>query len=70
MLGWFATFDEILSIYVSRNIPIGYFYHGPRVPELHAPVSMGARVVRSKIPFDKLMQIRLGLRPFKLTLTP
>ena len=70
VLGWFATFDEILEIYVSRNIPVGYYYHGPRVAELHSPISMGVRVVRSKIPFDVLMQIRSGLFPFKLTLTP
>lgn len=70
LLGWFATFDEILSIYVSRNIPIGYFYHGPRVAELHSPISMGARVVRAKIPFDVLMQIRSGLKPFKSALAP
>jgi hypothetical protein len=70
VLGFYATFDEILNVYVSRNIPVGYFYHGPRVAELHTPISMGARVVRDKIPFDVLVQIRLGLKPFKLALTP
>jgi len=32
--GFVATFDEILSIYISRKIPIGYYLWG-HFPELH-----------------------------------
>jgi hypothetical protein len=69
LMGFFATFDEILNVYVSRNIPVGYFYHGPTVAELHEPKNLGIRVVQDKIPFHILMQIRLGLKPFKLALS-
>lgn len=72
MSGWFGSFDKFLDIYVSRSIPVGYFYHGPRVPDLYPiPIPEGAeRVIKRKMPFDVLMQIRSGLKPFKLALTP
>jgi hypothetical protein len=71
-LAWYGTFDKVLEIYVSRRIPVGYFYHGPNVPDL-LPIQVpeGAeRVVRRQIPFHILTQVRLGLKPFRRTLTP
>lgn len=71
-LAWYGTFDLRLRIYVSRGIPIGYFYHGPNVPDLlPIPIPDGAeRVIRRKMPPDILRQIRSNLKPFKRTLTP
>jgi hypothetical protein len=69
MSGWYGSFDKLLYIYVSRNIPVGYFYQGPRVPDLYPiPIPEGAeRVIKRKMPFDVLMQIRSGLKPFNST---
>lgn len=51
-LAWYGTFDKHLEIYLSRRIPVGYFYHGPNIPDLlPIPIPEGAeRVIRRKIP--------------------
>ena len=69
-LAWYGTFDEVLKIHVSRRIPVGYYYHGPNVPDL-LPIQIpegASRVIRREIPPDVLMEIRSRLKPFSLIL--
>ena len=64
MTGWMGTFDKVLHIYISRKIPVGYYYLG-YIQELHTQFVAGIGVQPDLDP-QTIAQVQRGLEPFKL----
>jgi len=54
------------KIYASRGIPIGFFYEGERIPELHWRPSNGVFDPEPELPAEVELQVWNTLYPFKL----
>lgn len=65
MTGWIATLDNVLSIYVSRRIPVGYYYWGHH-PELHTR-NVDGMGIQPHLDQQAIRQVQRGLEPFKLS---
>jgi hypothetical protein len=68
LAGFYGTYQERAPIYVSRAIPVGLFYEGERIPELHwRPHHENKnREVEPELPFEVVCKLHVELRPFKL----
>jgi hypothetical protein len=64
MTGWVAILDKVLSIYVSRRIPVGYYCWGHH-PELHTKYVDGMGI-QPHLDSQSIRQVQRGLEPFKL----
>jgi hypothetical protein len=70
--GFLGTYEkgpgvESIPIYVSRGIPVGFYYEDPRIPELHwRPMFPGERVLEPKLPMEIECKLQEELRPFQL----
>lgn len=53
-------------VYVSKAIPIGFFYEGPRIPALHWYPTKGTFDTEPELPAEIEMQVWNTLYPFKL----
>jgi hypothetical protein len=66
MLGMIGRFDG-KEIYVSRMIHIGFFYEGPRIPELHwHPNPANRYEIEPQISAEVELRVWNTLYPFKL----
>jgi hypothetical protein len=62
--GFFGCFDN-KPVYVSRSIPVGFYYEGPRIPEIHwRPAPGGKRMAEPELSFDVESQVLENLLPF------
>jgi hypothetical protein len=59
---WFRP--ERACIYVSRAIPLGYYYEGPHVPEIHWRPTSEERQVEPDLDWGIECKISLNLKPF------
>lgn len=68
MMGFVGIYQERAPIYVSRAIPVGTFYEGDRIPELHwrPDPNNKERVMEPEIPFEVTCKLHVDLRPFKV----
>jgi hypothetical protein len=63
-------FGKILNgidshIYVSKMIPVGFYYEGPRIEELHwVPSTIEPKELKPEISDEIKTQVFLGLKPF------
>jgi hypothetical protein len=70
--GFFGNYEkgpgvEPIPIYVSRGIPTGFYYEGPKIPELHwRPDLYDKRVLEPKLPMEIECKLQEELRPFQL----
>jgi hypothetical protein len=55
------------SVYVSKAIPIGFFYEGERIPALHWYPVQGSFDVEPELPAEVELQVWNTLYPFKLS---
>jgi len=55
------------DIYVSKAIPIGFFYEGERIPELHWYPPNGYLGLEPELPAEVELQVWNTLYPFKLS---
>lgn len=64
--GLYGYFDSTKPIHVSRAIPVGFYYEGPWVPELHwRPDPDGPRQLEPKLPFEVECRVLESLLPFQ-----
>jgi len=68
MMGLVGIYLERAPIYVSRAIPVGMFYQGDRIPEIHwrPDPNNKKRVIEPETPFKVICKLHVELRPFKL----
>jgi hypothetical protein len=68
LMGLVGTYKERTSIYVSRSIPVGLFYEGEYIPELHwrPDPKTSKRTLAPELPINIVCELQMGLRPFKL----
>ena len=67
LLGMIGQFDG-KSVYVSRAIPIGFFYEGPRISELHwRPSEHNRYEIEPELPAEIELNIWNALYPFKVS---
>lgn len=68
MMGFVGIYQERAPIYVSRAIPVGMFYQGERIPEIHWRPDQNnkKRVIEPEIPVEVICKLHVELRPFKL----
>jgi hypothetical protein len=54
--------DAKSSVYVSREIPEGYYYEGPRIPELHCKPEWGS--IKPDLSDETVTLLEQKLKPF------
>ena len=65
-LGWYKN----KPVYVSRAIPTGYFYEGPRIPEIHSlPHADMLPQPDAEIPPEIEAKVGMALKPFMTSRT-
>lgn len=70
MAGFFGTYNNDAGykceLYVSRRIPVGFFYEGEREPKLHNDFNDVSRNRSEKLDDITYHSIQSGLRPFSM----